>query len=131
VQLALAQFIEMASARSIFVSGKPKLVYFPVQIGAAEREKMSGHGMRRWNEGMDIMCGDAHVILAIFPASETLPDVCDNISSTYSISARCTAEPIDKSDDNSAGTAMLRRLNSARSMSNSDDDAGGCLAAAD
>jgi hypothetical protein len=80
---------------------------------------------------MDIMFGAAHVILAIFPASETLPDVCDSISSTYSISARCTAELIDKSDDDSAGTAMLRRLNSARSMSKSDDDAGGCLAAAD
>jgi hypothetical protein len=38
VQVALAHLSELAGARSIFVGGKPKLVYFPMQIGAAEKK---------------------------------------------------------------------------------------------
>jgi hypothetical protein len=38
VQLESVQFVELTSARSIFVGGKAELVYFPMQIGTAEKK---------------------------------------------------------------------------------------------
>ena len=122
------------NASGIFQQTAPASLFFGANWHGCKKENavsgkrtrgMLGAGLARWCRAR------SHVILAIFPASETFPDVSFSISSTYNVSASCTTDCIVKSVRDSAGGVISRFRNSPTSNFCRGETNEGCVGAVD
>ena len=122
-----------AERKRYFSADSPSFVIFRCKLARLQKRKRSQRQTHAGNAGCGIGAGAArsHVILAIFPASETFPDVSFSISSTYNVSASCTTDCIVKSVRDSAGAVISRFRNSPTSNFCRGETNEGCVGAVD